>query len=105
MSRSVSTAAGRKVQSRHIRNREERPRLPAAGNRRPCLDPIVHRPGAEVAVLWEFDDAAACVVDAPAVVIGGGSTIAVASLVPPRQSTGQFNKRWAALGRGCSAEA
>jgi hypothetical protein len=41
--------------------------------------------------LWGFDDAGACVVDALAGVIGGGSTIAVASLAPPRQSTGQFS--------------
>jgi hypothetical protein len=40
--------------------------------------------------LWRFDDAAACVVDALAGAIGGGSTIAVASLARPRQSTGQF---------------
>jgi tetratricopeptide (TPR) repeat protein len=38
----------------------------------------------------EPDDAAACVVDALAGVIGGGSTIAVTSLAPLRQSTGQF---------------
>src|SRR5580700_8224308 len=41
--------------------------------------------------LWGFDWAAACLVDALAGVIGGGSTIAVASLAPPRQSTGQFS--------------
>src|SRR5580700_10127875 len=35
--------------------------------------------------------ATACLVDALAGVIGGGSTIAVASLAPPRQSTGQFS--------------
>ena len=40
--------------------------------------------------LWGFDDAAVCVVDALAGVIGGGSAIAVASLAPPRPSTGQF---------------
>jgi transposase-like protein len=40
--------------------------------------------------LGRFDDAAACVVDALAGAIGGGSTIEVASLARPRQSTGQF---------------
>jgi hypothetical protein len=39
--------------------------------------------------LWGFDGAAACVVDALAGVIGGGSTIVVASLAR-RRSTGRF---------------
>ena len=40
--------------------------------------------------LWGFDWAAACVVAALAGVIGGGSTIAVASLALRRPPTGRF---------------
>ena len=73
-------------------------RMPARGDlsaraegRRPKASQEGTRGGRATACrLWGFDDAAVCVVDALAGVIGGGSTIAVASLAPPRPSTGQF---------------
>jgi hypothetical protein len=73
-------------------------RMPACGDlsaraegRRPKASQEGTRGGRVTACrLWGFDDAAVCVVDALAGVIGGGSTIAVASLAPARQSTGQF---------------
>jgi hypothetical protein len=73
-------------------------RMPARGDlsaraegRRPKASQEGTRGGRATACrLWRFDDAAACVVDALAGAIGGGSTIAVASLARPRQSTGQF---------------
>jgi len=62
-----------------------------AEGRRPKASQEGTRGGrATVSRLWGFDDAAACVGNALAGVVGGGSTIAVASLAPLRQSTGQF---------------
>src|SRR5882724_7820319 len=73
-------------------------RMPARGDLSGCAEgrrPKASQEGtrggrARACRLWGFDDAAACVVDAPAGVVGGGSTIAVASLAPLRQSTGQI---------------
>jgi hypothetical protein len=73
-------------------------RMPACGDlsaraegRRPKASQEGTRGGRATACrLFGFDDAAACVVDALASVIGGGSTIAVVSLALRRQSTGRF---------------
>src|SRR6202040_4332390 len=62
-----------------------------AEGRRPKASQEGTRGGWEgVCRLWGFDGAAACVGDALGGVIGGGSTIAVASLAPRRRSTGRF---------------